>query len=149
MYRAKAQGYNRYLVYDQVICQDYRKSAEIEVLLRQADPDKDFELFYQPQYALPSKKLIGAEALLRWKTHEHGYIPPNVFIPIAEQIDYIHAIGKWVMRETIRQSVVWNSHYDLPLKVGFKHLAEAVQGRQLYRAYNRGDQGQRHMPGVA
>ena len=119
MYRAKSQGYNKYLVYDPIMSQDYKKAFEIEVLLKQTDAEKDFELFYQPQYALPGKELIGAEALIRWNNSEYGYIPPNVFIPIAEQIDYIFSIGKWVMRETIRQSIAWNTLYGLPLKIGF------------------------------
>jgi diguanylate cyclase len=119
MYRAKAQGYNKYQVYDPIMSQDFKKAAEIEVLLRQTDAEKDFELFYQPQYTLPGKELIGAEALIRWRNPEHGYIPPNVFIPIAEQIDYIYKLGKWVMQETVRQSISWNRLYQLPLKVGF------------------------------
>ena len=82
-------------------------------------PSVIFELFYQPQFALPGKELIGAEALIRWNNPEHGYIPPNIFIPIAEQIDYILKIGKWVMQETFRQSIAWNKLYGIRLKIGF------------------------------
>ena len=45
--------------------------------------------------------------------------PPNVFIPVAEEIDSIFKIGKWVMQETIRQSIAWNKQYSMPLKIGF------------------------------
>jgi diguanylate cyclase (GGDEF)-like protein len=116
MYRAKAQGYNKYQVYDAFMSQDYRKTLEIETLLKQTDAEKDFELYYQPQYALPGKELIGAEALIRWSSQEHGFIPPNVFIPIAEQIDFIFKIGEWVVQETVRQAEKWNKKFDLPLK---------------------------------
>ena len=133
MYRAKSQGYNRYLIFDSLMSQDLKRNLEIEFLLRQTDTEKDFELFYQPQFALPGKALIGAEALLRWNHPEHGYIPPNVFIPIAEQIDYISKIGKWVMQETIRQTTIWNKQYKAALKDRFQRLSEAVQGRRLYR----------------
>lgn len=119
MYRSKSQGYNKYQVYDSIMSQEFNKATEIEILLRQVDVDKDFELFYQPQYALPGGELIGAEALLRWKHPEHGYIPPNIFIPIAEQIDYIQKIGKWVIQKAIEQSVTWNKKYPIPLKIGF------------------------------
>lgn len=119
MYRSKSQGYNKYMFYDSLMSADFKKTVEIEILLRQTQAEKDFELFYQPQYSLPDKKLIGAEALIRWKNPEHGYIPPSVFIPIAEQIDYIFKIGKWVMQETIRQSIMWNKMYNIPLKIGF------------------------------
>jgi EAL domain-containing protein (putative c-di-GMP-specific phosphodiesterase class I) len=119
MYRAKSQGYNRYQVYDALMSRDYKKAIEIEALLRQTNAEKDFELYYQPQYALPGRELVGAEALIRWNNPEHGFIPPNVFIPIAEQIDYIFKIGEWVMQETVRQAEKWNRQYEMPLKVGF------------------------------
>lgn len=118
MYRAKAQGYNKFLFYDVFFNEQNNKRNEIEKLLRKADCDTDFELFYQPQFSLPDKRLIGAEALIRWKSAEHGYIPPNEFIPIAEQIDFIFDLGKWVLRETIRQGIKWNKTSGLNLKLG-------------------------------
>lgn len=119
MYRAKSQGYNKFLFYDLLMSDDFRKLVEIEVLLKQTDVEKDFEMFYQPQFQLPELKLIGAEGLIRWKNAEHGYIPPSLFIPIAEQTGHIHKIGKWVMQEVMKQAVVWNDHYSIPLKIGF------------------------------
>lgn len=119
MYNAKSQGYNKYQFYNPVIDHDFKKTIEIEALLRQANIDQDFELFYQPQYSLPDIQLIGAEALIRWKNRELGFIPPNVFIPIAEEIDYIYKIGKWVIQESIHQSIAWNEQYGISLKVGF------------------------------
>lgn len=119
MYNAKSQGYNKYQFYNPFIGQDFKKATEIEVLLKQSDVEKDFKLFYQPQYSLPDIRLIGAEALIRWENREYGYIPPNVFIPIAEEIDYISKIGKWVMNEAIQQSKIWNNLYSIPLKIGF------------------------------
>ncbi|HPD88144.1 MAG TPA: bifunctional diguanylate cyclase/phosphodiesterase [Oscillospiraceae bacterium] len=117
--RAQSQGYNGYVIFDPVMSKDFRKSLEIEFLLKNADVKKDFELFYQPQYAIPQKKLVGAEALIRWNTPEHGYIPPNVFIPIAEQGDAIHQIGRWVMQEAISQAAKWNRDHALSQKIGF------------------------------
>lgn len=119
MYRAKAQGYNKYQFYDPLLSEDINRNRKIENMLKQTDVEKDFELFFQPQFSLPDKKLIGAEALIRWNHPEHGYIPPNIFIPVAEEIDKIFKIGKWVMQETIRQVVAWNQRYHVDLKVGF------------------------------
>ena len=119
LYSAKSQGYNKYQIYDPFMSRDYKKTVEIEMLLKQADTDRDFELYFQPQYSLPDRKLIGAEALIRWRNMQHGYIPPDVFIPIAEQIDQIFKIGKWVMHEAINQSIRWNGIYGFPLKIGF------------------------------
>jgi diguanylate cyclase (GGDEF)-like protein len=119
MYHAKLQGYNKYQFYNASIDKDFKKLAKVESLLRQVDVEKDFKLFYQPQFSLPDLKLIGAEALIRWENAEMGFIPPNVFIPIAEEIDYILKIGTWVMEETISQIKKWNTHYPVQLKVGF------------------------------
>ena len=119
MYSAKSQGYNKYQFYNPIIDRNFTQSIEIEALLKQADIEKDFTLFYQPQYSLPDLQLIGAEALIRWENKELGFIPPNVFIPIAEEIDYIFKIGKWVMRETILQAKIWNTMCPMGLKIGF------------------------------
>lgn len=119
MYRAKSQGYNKYELYDPFFDKQSDKNSEIELLLRKAQLDKDFYLFYQPQFSLPDKKLIGAEALIRWKSAEHGYILPKEFIPIAEEIGYISEIGKWVMLEAVRQGAEWNLKYGLQLEIGF------------------------------
>ncbi|HNY18978.1 MAG TPA: bifunctional diguanylate cyclase/phosphodiesterase [Flexilinea sp.] len=119
MYHAKLQGYNKYQFYNPSIDKDFKKLIKVEMLLRQVDVEKDFKLFYQPQFSLPDLKLIGAEALIRWENPELGFIPPNVFIPIAEEIDYILKIGTWVIEETISQIQKWNYHYPLQLKIGF------------------------------
>jgi len=119
MYRAKSQGYNKYQFYDPLLSEDIHQKQKIENLLKRSDLENDFELFYQPQYSLPDKILTGAEALIRWNHPEHGYIPPNLFIPVAEEIDKIFKIGKWVMQEAIRQAMDWNQRYPINLKVGF------------------------------
>jgi diguanylate cyclase (GGDEF)-like protein len=119
MYHAKSQGYNKFQYFDPLLSESLSKSREIEFLLRRSDVGKDFELFFQPQFALPGKELVGAEALLRWKDPTHGYIPPNVFIPVAEEIDYIFVLGKWVINETIRHAMKWNAMVSAPLKISF------------------------------
>jgi diguanylate cyclase (GGDEF)-like protein len=118
MYQAKAQGYNRYQFFDALLSQDIINSNKIEMLLKQTDIEKDFELYYQPQFSLPDKKLLGAEALIRWKNAQYGYIPPNIFIPVAEKIDYITKIGKWVLCQSVRQAKAWNRLQLMPVKVG-------------------------------
>jgi diguanylate cyclase (GGDEF)-like protein len=119
MYRAKSQGYNKLMFYEDILGDTADKRIEIERLLRKADFTKDFELFYQPQFSIGDRRLIGAEALIRWKSAEHGYIPPNEFIPVAEELGYILDIGKWVMSKTIGQCLDWNSRCGLALKLSF------------------------------
>ncbi len=127
MYRAKSQGYNTFVFYDPFFIKSIGKKSEIEVLLRKANIEKDFELFYQPQFDLATNRLIGAEALLSWKNAEHGYIPPKEFIPVAEEIDYMIRIGKWVMNEAVRQIIKWNTTHSVDLKMGINISPKQLQ----------------------
>ncbi len=120
MYRAKSQGYNKYVFYDPFFVESIGRKNEIEVMLRKANLEKDLELFYQPQYNLITNKLIGAEALLCWRSAEHGYIPHKEFITVAEEIDYIIRIGKWMLNEAARKIIEWNTRYSIDLKMGIK-----------------------------
>jgi EAL domain-containing protein (putative c-di-GMP-specific phosphodiesterase class I) len=128
MYKAKAEGYNKYVFFNPSFKENISRKNEIEALLRNADLQTEFELVYQPQFTLPDKKLIGAEALIRWKSAEHGYIPPSVFVPVAEEINYINRIGKWVLTKAVDQIIRWNTENGLHLKMGInispKQLSE-------------------------
>lgn len=128
MYKAKAEGYNKFVFFNPSFRDNISRKNEIEALLRNADLQTEFELVYQPQFTLPDKKLIGAEALIRWKSAEHGYIPPSVFVPVAEEINYINRIGKWVLTKAVEQIIKWNTEYGLELKMGInispKQLSE-------------------------
>ena len=94
------------------------RSNEIELMLKNADYEQEFELYYQPQIEIGSEKLIGAEALLRWHNPIIGQISPAEFIPIAEQSDVILSIGKWVLKKGMEQLVTWNETYDPNFKLG-------------------------------
>jgi diguanylate cyclase (GGDEF)-like protein len=128
MYRAKAEGFNKTVFYCPQFKDNITRKNEIEALLRKSDLEKDFELVFQPQFMLPDLRLIGAEALIRWKSPEHGYIPPSVFVPVAEEIDFIHKIGKFVLVKAVEQIVAWNNTYGINLKMGInispKQLSE-------------------------
>lgn len=109
LHQAKSQGYNRYELYDPLLSRATLSAGRIELLLRQANPDRDFELFYQPQFSIKDETLIGAEALLRWRHKEHGYISPTLFIPVAEKTGMIGRIGSWVLQSAARQAKVWQA----------------------------------------
>jgi len=119
IYMAKSQGYNKIQFYDSMFSENFSRDRKIESLLKQPNVEKDFQLYFQPQFSLPERKLTGAEALIRWNHPEHGYIPPSLFIPIAEEIGKIFNIGSWVMKESISQAMKWNTTYQVNLKVGF------------------------------
>ncbi|MCP4700036.1 MAG: EAL domain-containing protein [Gammaproteobacteria bacterium] len=113
MYRAKAEGRNTVRFYrpDMQIAADTRLSLEKD--LRQAVEQEEFTLYYQPQVAIKTGKIIGAEALLRWRHPERGLIRPKEFIAIAEETGLILSIGEWVLVNTVRQIKAWidNGHF--------------------------------------
>ncbi|WP_434510194.1 EAL domain-containing protein [Desulfitobacterium sp. AusDCA] len=126
MYKAKESGKNRYWLYQADMSLIAQNRLTLEQRLRRALERGEFVLYYQPQVDVVSGKLLGMEALLRWKHPEAGIIPPMKFIPIAEETGLILPIGEWVLRTAIAQNVAWQ-------KKGLSHLRIAVNlsGRQL------------------
>jgi diguanylate cyclase (GGDEF)-like protein len=116
--QAKSQGYGQYFMLDSNTYEVFKRRAQIETLLLQCNPENEFELFYQPQFTVPERVLIGAEALIRWNTKEFGYIPPSTFIPIAEEIGVIDKIGRWVIKEAFQQIARWKRKHQKPFVIG-------------------------------
>src|SRR5699024_5032823 len=85
MYVIKEKHWNNYNFFESSISRKFKMMLTMENDLRKALKNNDFELHYQPQKSLHSKKVVGMEALLRWKHPEKGYIPPMEFIPLAEK----------------------------------------------------------------
>lgn len=118
MYQAKSKGFNKCISYNSPLDRKSHRKNKIEMLLKRADFDKEFELYYQPQVNVVSGKITGAEALLRWKTPEGERIQPAEFIPIAEETNDIIPIGEWVTEQAIRQIKQWNTNYHTQMKIG-------------------------------
>ncbi|MGZ4998732.1 MAG: EAL domain-containing protein [Methylomonas sp.] len=125
MYRAKEQG-NTFCFYEDSMEFAVSSKLRLECDLRRALQRGEFFLHYQPQIDLDSGRIVGAEALIRWQHPELGLIPPDVFIPVAEEIGLIEAIGVWVLREACRQNQAWQ-------RAGFPPFTMAVNvsARQL------------------
>jgi diguanylate cyclase (GGDEF)-like protein len=107
MYRAKGDGRGRYQFFDATLNREASRRSLIEQALREPALMSQLRLVYQPQMDLRSNRISGVEALLRWNHPEHGMIPPDEFIPIAERSGIIQDIGVWVLRESCRQAVRW------------------------------------------
>ncbi len=115
MFKAKAAGKASIQYFDAVILHDFLETVEIENKLKEAIFNKNFCLYFQPQYYTNTKRLRGVEALIRWRDENNKMISPAVFIPIAEKNGAIIPIGSWVMEESIRHYAEWKRKYGYPL----------------------------------
>ena len=116
MYAVKESALRHgYAVFDNTMAERVSRRHDLEKKLRQAlRGDNEFELYYQPQVDIRDGKVLGAEALLRWKHAEEGYISPGEFIPVAEESGLIGEIGTWVLRTACHQLADWQARFEVP-----------------------------------
>jgi diguanylate cyclase (GGDEF)-like protein len=107
MYHAKAVGKNNFQFYTEQMNALASTRLKLEGKLRRALVLEEMELYYQPQIDMHTGEMISAEALLRWNQPELGMIPPEEFIPIAEETGMIIELGEWVLNEACRQNKAW------------------------------------------
>ncbi|WP_342546845.1 EAL domain-containing protein [Lysinibacillus sp. FSL K6-4013] len=117
MYAAKSTRGNQYRLYRDNMDEANDKWLLLETKLHQALKQDRLELHYQPKIDLKTDSVIGMEALLRWYDPELGHIPPDRFIPFAEDCGLINDIGVWVLRKACAQARQWNESHDLSLRV--------------------------------
>lgn len=129
MYRAKSNGKFGYAVYDKSMSIQAQRRLSLESALRKAVTENGITVEYQPILDLQSDKIIGAEALARWRHPKFGEITPDVFIPIAEDTGMIDAIGYAVLEMACRQTVEWLAN-DIEREFT---ISVNLSGKQLMR----------------
>ncbi|MFT5660459.1 MAG: diguanylate cyclase (GGDEF)-like protein [Sulfurimonas sp.] len=101
MYEAKKKGRARYSFFTEELNTNVQHIIELNNEIKQALVNNEYELYYQPKIDVSTSQIIGAEALIRWNHPTKGMIPPDVFIPLAEENNFIIELGRWIMAEAI------------------------------------------------
>ncbi|MDB5918983.1 MAG: sensor diguanylate cyclase, partial [Massilia sp.] len=109
MYQAKARGRNGYQFYAPSMSGEGVERLRLVAMLRRSIDKNEIFLNYQPQVDMETGRLIGVEALVRWRNPELGLVSPARFIPVAEDTGFINQLGKWVLQEACRQMVRWEA----------------------------------------
>ena len=107
LYRAKAEGRSVYKFFTKAMDQETRKRVTLGTEIRTALERDEMCLLYQPQVDARTRRVIGVEALVRWKHPNRGLVGPGEFIGAAERGGLIGALGQWVMRQACRQTRSW------------------------------------------
>ena len=126
MYQAKQGGKNRYVFFEEEMNQRAEERLALIRQLRHALQHDEFGLCYQPQYNLASGRLVGVEALVRWRDEAGNLVPPTGFIPAAEDSGLIVPLGAWVLTEACRQAQRWREQ-----GLEFGRLSVNISGRQF------------------
>jgi diguanylate cyclase (GGDEF)-like protein/PAS domain S-box-containing protein len=128
LYRAKERGRNNFQLCTPALNAAIRERLALESGLRRAVEKGEFVLYFQPEVRLPERVIVGAEALVRWQHPQRGLLPPDTFIPLAEDTRLIVPMGEWILREACTQATKFPSDGGTPWFV-----AVNLSARQFHR----------------
>jgi len=131
MYRAKGEGRNRFCLFSAEMNAQSQQQLALETRLGNALKNNEFTLVYQPKVNAKSYKIESVEALLRWNDSVLGYVSPNVFIPLAEELGLIEDIGHWVLVEAMKQGRRWQVEHDISLRISVNVSAKQLLTEKL------------------
>jgi predicted signal transduction protein with EAL and GGDEF domain len=131
LYRAKEDGGGVHRIFEREMDRQAQMRRDMELDLRRAFANGEFELHYQPLVDIATDRISGFEALLRWRHPEKGMISPADFIPVAEDIGLIVSIGEWVLREACNEAVKWSADVKIavnlsPVQFRSRNLVQVV-----------------------
>jgi len=122
LYQAKDAGRGCARYFSSELQSEQEDRVRLESDLRAAIASKQFHLVFQPLINARDQKLIGFEALIRWNHPQRGFVPPNVFIPVAEETGLMAAIGEWVIDEACRAVATWPEPITVALNISPKQI---------------------------
>lgn len=129
MSRAKSGGGNRYTFFNTGMAEAAEQRRALETDMHQALRQNEFCLFYQPIVDVIDQRVVGAEALIRWRHPLNGLVPPDTFIPLAEETGFIQEIGLWVLETACKQLSAWHAEgndYYLSVNISGRQIAEGI-----------------------
>lgn len=133
---AKSRSRNRYQFYIASVDSEMRRRRELEKDLRDALALNQLHLVYQPQVDYRDHSVVGVEALLRWQHPQHGFVPPDLFIPLAEQNGTIIPIGEWILDQTCHQLREWHDQGFTELRMAVNLSTVQLHHAELPRVVN-------------
>ena len=122
LYRAKDGGRGIHVHFEPSLHHEAEERRKLELALRHALEREEFHLAYQPVVDTRTERVVSFEALLRWNNPDHGSVPPNKFIPVAEDTRLIVPIGEWVLREACREATLWPNYVKVAVNVSGEQL---------------------------
>jgi diguanylate cyclase (GGDEF)-like protein/PAS domain S-box-containing protein len=137
LYEAKDSGRGVARYFSSELQSEQEDRVRLETDLRQAVAAKQFHLVFQPLVSAKTQKLIGFEALIRWNHPQRGFVPPNVFIPVAEESGLMPVIGEWVIDEACRAVATWPDPITLALNISPKQIVMASLPNLVSEALSR------------
>ena len=131
LYHAKSCGRDNFQYYCQSMNSQAQERFELVQSLRGAVDREELTLYYQPKVEAVTGRILGSEALLRWRDPERGIVNPAEFIPLAEETGLIHSIGEWVVQTACEQTRRWQQEFDPGLKVAVNISPQQIREIRL------------------
>jgi EAL domain-containing protein (putative c-di-GMP-specific phosphodiesterase class I) len=131
MYHAKKEGRNNFQFFEESMNDSVVARSTLAHALRLAVEREELELHYQPIVSAQTHEIVGIECLARWNDPEHGPIPPDRFIVVAEQSGLIVDLGDWVIREACRQFGLWQAEGIAPKRIGINVSGQQFRAQRL------------------
>ncbi|WP_228255976.1 putative bifunctional diguanylate cyclase/phosphodiesterase [Malaciobacter pacificus] len=135
MYEAKKLGRNQYHFFTEKLNKKVQDIISLTKDMTEALKDNEYELYYQPKVSIKNSKICGVEALIRWNS-KNGLVPPNKFIPLAEENNFILQLGDWIVDEALNQYILWKKNgIDLVMSINIsaKQISQKNFAKELIK----------------